>query len=282
MHPADFDYLAPSSLDEAIDLLAAHPDARVLAGGQSLIPILKLRLGGAGTLVDLRRLDDLRYVRETNGGVEIGALTTYREVASSPLLRDGARALAEAAAAVGDMQVRNRGTFGGGLAHADPAADVPAAAVALGCTMTARGRSGSREIPVAEFFRGVWATALEPGEILTAVRVPIASGSKGAYEKLVQKASGFALVGAAAVLEMDGETCRSATVALTGVGMGPVRLGGLGSLAGAALDPAAVESACEAGAAALDGVQSDLHASHEYRRAMAAVVARRAILRAAG
>ena len=283
MLSAPFDYAAPETLEEALDLFGGQPDARLLAGGQSLIPTLKLRLDRPSLLIDLRKLEELRYVRSEDGRTAIGALTTYRDLAGSDALTGGARCLAQAAAAVGDLQVRNLGTIGGSLAHADPSADLPAAALALECTIVARSKGGGeRTIEASDFFRGLWTTALEPGEILSEVRFALPSGSGGAYEKLRHSASGFALVGAAAVLEMDRETCRSARVALTGVSGAPLRLSAVeGRLAGGVITEDLVREACAGAGDAIDSPQSDSSASAEYRRAMAGVFARRAILRAA-
>lgn len=278
MYASEFEYVAPSSLEEVLSVLAERPEARVLAGGQSLIPLLKLRLAAPGVLVDLRRVEALHGIREVEGGVELGALVTYREAARSPFLRDAARALAEAAAAVGDPQVRAVGTVCGGIAHADPAADVPAAILALDATLVARGPAGRREIPASAFFLAPWTTALEPGEILAAVRVAVAAGSGGAYEKLAHPASGFALVGAAAVAAGPEKGARTVRVGLAGVAGTPVPLEGLDAVA--AGDPEEVARACRAAAERLADPPSDLHASGDYRRAMAAVLARRAVLRA--
>ncbi|MEJ2371213.1 MAG: FAD binding domain-containing protein, partial [Gemmatimonadales bacterium] len=237
MLPAEFDYAAPESLEEALALLAGGGNVRMLAGGQSLLPTLKLRLDRPDLVVDLRNLSELSYVREADGEIAIGALTTYADLVASDLIGAGAaRCLAEAAASVGDLQVRNLGTIGGSLSHADPAADLPAAALALDCTLVARSEEGDRAIAAADFFHGLWTTALLPSEMLREIRFRKASGG-GAYEKLRQAASGFALVGAAAVVEMDGDTIASARVALTGVGSGPVRLRALEEhLTGESLD----------------------------------------------
>jgi carbon-monoxide dehydrogenase medium subunit len=283
MYPDEIDYVAPGSLEEALDALADDPGARVLAGGQSLVPLLKLRLATPGRLVDLRRLDELRYVRREDGAVEIGALTPHARVAGSGELSGGARAMRRAAASVGDVQVRNMGTLGGSLAHADPSADLPAAALALEATLVARGPDGEREIPAEEFFLGLWTTALRPGEILTAVRFDVPEASRGAYAKLEHRASGFALVGAAAVLELEGDGCRDARVALTGAGSVPLRLPEVEeALAGSELDEASVEAACAGAGEAVESPQDDLQGSAAYRRAMSGVMAKRAVLEAAG
>jgi carbon-monoxide dehydrogenase medium subunit len=284
MLPSAFDYVVPGSLEEAVGALAEGPDARALAGGQSLLPLLKLRLARPARLVDLRRLDGLRYVRKVDGGVAVGGLTPHAEVAGSNLLVGGGRALAEAAAAIGDVQVRNRGTFGGSLAHADPSADLPAAVLALEATLLAHGPDGEREIPAGDFFLGPFATALRPAELLVGARMEIPDGSRGAYAKLRQKASGFALVGVAAVLELDGSTCRRARLTVTGAGGRPLRLEETEeALAGMSLeDERAVREACSGAGEVLEDVHDDLHGSAEYRRAMTSVMATRAVLRAAG
>lgn len=278
-----FDYAAPETLDEALGALADDPDARVLAGGQSLVPLLKMRLARPGKLVDLGRLDDLRYVRRDGDAVEIGAMTRHADVAGSDAVSGAGRALREAAAAVGDAQVRNRGTLGGSLAHADPSADLTAAALALDAELRVRSTSGERSVGADDFFLGLWTTALEPGEVLTAVRFRVPEGSRGAYFAQRHPASGFALVGVAAVLEMDGEACRSARLGVTGAGSAPFRLSDVeAELAGSSLDEDAVRAACEGAGDAVENPQSDVQASADYRRALTEVMARRAVLRAAG
>lgn len=284
MLAGEFDYVAPDSLDEALRHLEENAEARVLAGGQSLIPVLKQRLARPGVLVDLGRIGELRYVRETEDGVAVGAMTPHAAVASAPELRGGLRALAESAGAVGDLQVRNRGTLGGSLAHADPAADLPAAVLSLEATLVARSAEGEREIPAEEFFVGPWTTALEPGEVLTEIRLPAWTASAetgGAYEKLEQKASGFALVGVAAVIESEDGRCRRARVAVTGATSVPGRLLPVEeALEGGELDEDSLRNACEGAGGELAGVQEDIHASADYRRAMTEVLARRALGRA--
>lgn len=278
-----FDYATPDTLDEALGMLAGDPDARVLAGGQSLVPLLKMRLARPGTLVDLRRLDDLRGIRREGDVVEVGALTRHAEVAGSGELSGAGRALRDAAAAIGDAQVRNRGTLGGSLAHADPSADLPAAVLALDAEIELRGASGPRTVAAEDFFRGLFTTALEPGEILTGVRFNAPEGARGAYVAQRHPASGFALVGVAAVLGTEGGTCRWARIGVTGAGGAPFRLQDVEeALSGSSLDEEAVRSACEGAGDAVENPQSDLQASAGYRRAMTEVFARRAVLRAAG
>jgi carbon-monoxide dehydrogenase medium subunit len=283
MLPAEFDYAAPESLDEALALLGGGGNVRILAGGQSLLPTLKLRLDRPDLVVDLRKISELSYVREEEGEIAIGALTTYAELLASDFIGSGvARCLAEAAASVGDLQVRNLGTIGGSLSHADPAADIPAAALALDCALVAQSEEGDRTIAVDDFFHGLWTTALLPSEMLREIRFRKANGG-GAYEKLRQAASGFALVGAAAVVHMDGDTIAGARVALTGVASGPFRLHALEErLSGETLGEQLVRDVCDEAGEAIESPLSDVHASAEYRMAMAGVTARRAILRAAG
>jgi carbon-monoxide dehydrogenase medium subunit len=275
MLPAEFDYAAPESLDEALALLTGGGNVRILAGGQSLLPTLKLRLDRPDLVVDLRKISELSYVREENGEIAIGALTTYADLVASDLIGSGVgRCLAEAAASVGDLQVRNLGTIGGSLSHADPAADIPAAALALDCALVARSEEGDRTIAVDDFFHGLWTTALLPSEMLREIRFRKANGG-GAYEKLRQAASGFALVGAAAVA--------GARVALTGVASSPFRLHALEErLSGESFGEELVREVCDEAGEAIENPLGDVHASAEYRVAMAGVTARRAILRAAG
>lgn len=282
MLPAEFDYAAPESLDEALALLGGG-NVRILAGGQSLLPSLKLRLDRPELVVDLRKIPELSYVRQEGEEIAIGALTTYADLVASDLVASGgARCLAEAAASVGDLQVRNLGTVGGSLAHADPAADIPAAALALDVSLVACSEKGERTIAAANFFHGLWTTALRPSEILREIRFRKPDG-EGAYEKLRQAASGFALVGAAAVVELDGEAIAGVRVALTGVGSCPVRLQAVEErLAGEPLSEELVREACAAAGEVIEDPIGDAHASAEYRVAMAGVTARRAILRAAG
>ncbi|MFQ5688910.1 MAG: FAD binding domain-containing protein [Gemmatimonadota bacterium] len=281
MLPAEFRYRAPRSVEETLEILASRDDVKLLAGGQSLVPLLKARLARPSLLVDLRNLEALRYIRVEGATIRIGALTRYRDLVEACELTGGAGVLAQAARVVGDAQVRNLGTIGGSLAHADPAADVPAAMLALDGTLLARGPQGEREIAVEDFFLGPWMTALGPDEILLEIRVPATRGS-GAYEKLAQPASGFALVGVAAVVDpaLDHAPVR---LAVTGVGPAPVRLHGVEErLTGVELNRPTIAEACSGGGAEVSEPQSDIHASAEYRRAMTEVLAGRAILRAAG
>src|SRR6266700_93924 len=221
MYPANFDYLRPSTLDEAVAMLVQHGDAaKLLAGGHSLIPAMKLRLARPEVVIDIGRIPRLNGIRDEGGHFAIGAMTTHQEIARSTRLKDKCPLLPETAAHIGDIQVRNRGTFGGSLAHADPAADYPASILALDAEIIAASTAGTRTIPASEFFLDMLTTALRPGEILSQVRVaPLAAQTGTAYEKLHQPASGFAIVGIAARLVLGkGETSEDAAIGVTGLG----------------------------------------------------------------
>ena len=280
MIPSQFDYLAPQTLDEAVRLLGEHTDeAKILAGGHSLIPAMKLRLAMPQILIDLGRIRDLSYIREEGGQIRIGAMTTYYEIESSERLREICPLLPETAAQIGDVQVRNKGTIGGSLAHSDPAADLPAAIIALGAEMVAVGANGERVIKADDFFVDLMTTALEPGEILREIRVPIPeSGSLQTYAKMPQPASGFAVVGVAVNITRDqGGVCRAAGIGVTGVASKAYRAtASEKALVGKSLDEQAINAAA---AAVTDGVSinADLFASEEYRKHLAEVYARRAL-----
>jgi carbon-monoxide dehydrogenase medium subunit len=280
MIPAEFEYEAPKTLDEALRLLGRHGDeAKILAGGHSLLPLMKLRLAAPRYVVDIGRLRGMDYIREEGGKLAIGALVTHAQVAASELLRDKCPLLPEAAALIGDMQVRNRGTLGGSLAHADPAADYPAAILALDAEMIVQSSAGKRTIPAETFFVDLLATEIRPGEILTEIRVPVRRPGEGvAYKKFHQPASGFAIVGAAARI-LVGRSGKIEDIALgmTGVASKPYRAGAAEkALRGKIASENLVAEAC---AKAAHGVEplSDIFASAEYRREMASVFARRAI-----
>jgi carbon-monoxide dehydrogenase medium subunit len=280
MIPAQFDYLAPQTLDEAVRLLGEHADeAKILAGGHSLIPAMKLRLAMPQILIDLGRIRDLSYIREEGDQIRIGAMTTYYEIESSERLREICPLLPETAAQIGDVQVRNKGTIGGSLAHSDPAADLPAAIIALGAEMVAVGANGERVIKADDFFVDLMTTALEPGEILREIRVPVPeSGSLQAYAKMPQPASGFAVVGVAVNITRDqGGVCRAAGIGVTGVASKAYRATASENvLVGKSLDEQAIDAAA---AAITDGVSvnGDLFASEEFRKHLAEVYARRAL-----
>ena len=278
--PAEFAYHRPATLDEAIDLLAGVDDARPLAGGHSLLPLMKLRLAEPGTLVDLGRVPGLDEIAEDGDGVRIGSLATHASVAASELVRSRCRVLATTAAGIGDLQVRNRGTIGGSLAHADPAADYPTVIKALAATIVARGPSGEREIAADDFFTGVFTTSLQPGELVTAVRVPaIGPGWGAAYEKHRHPASGYAVAAVAAVAKVDDRKCSEARVVVGGVtGMPEQASGAANAIIGMSpVDGVAISGAAEKVPEALSGAVGDTYASGEYRVHLATVLARRAI-----
>ncbi|HKC71215.1 MAG TPA: xanthine dehydrogenase family protein subunit M, partial [Terriglobales bacterium] len=218
MIPASFDYESPKTLNEALSLLASHEDAKLLAGGHSLLPAMKLRLANPALLIDLGRIGGLDYIRDGGDTISIGALTTHGTVASSPLLLSSSPLLAQAAANIGDIQVRNRGTIGGSLAQAHPSADYPAAVLALDAQIAASSQSGERVIPAREFFTGMFTTALRPDEIITEIRVPKTAGAGTVYKKFAHPASGYAVVGVAAVVRGSTAKIDEAAVGITGVG----------------------------------------------------------------
>lgn len=279
MIPAAFGYRRPGSLDEALGILSRDGGAKVLAGGQSLLPLLKLRVAAADTLVDIGRLGELKGIRQLpDGRLAVGAMTTYRELLASPVMHYGL--LQDALPGIGDVQVRNRGTIGGSIAHADPASDLPACLLALDAELVARSAGGERTIAAADFFQGPFQTALGPGELLTEIRLPApVSGAGSAYRALEQPASGYAMVGVAAVVVRGGPGgpivfCR---VGVTGVGDHAYRATGVEqALAGS---DGSADAIAGAASHATDGVtvNSDIHADAEYRAAMAAVYTRRAI-----
>ena len=279
MIPVNFDYVAAKSVDEALELLGRHgADAKLLAGGHSLIPLMKLRLALPSVLIDLGRIAELRYVRDEGSEIAVGGMTTYYTLASSEVVRQKSPLLAEAAAAVGDVQVRNRGTIGGSLVHADPASDMAAAVLALDARMILVGPSGKREVPAGSFFVGMLQSAVAPNEVLTEIRVKKSQANSGAaYLKLAQPASGFALVGVAARVTFTGTKCSEIAVAVTGVAPKPFRAASVEArLRGSSLDAETLALAC---ADVAEGVEalSDIHASAEYRKAVASVYARRAL-----
>jgi carbon-monoxide dehydrogenase medium subunit len=284
MIPAQFDYLTPKTLDEAVLLLGQHSDeAKVLAGGHSLIPAMKLRLAMPQMIIDIGRISDLAYIREEAGQIRIGAMTTHYQLESSDRLREICPLLPECAAQIGDVQVRNKGTIGGSLAHSDPAGDWPAAIIALGADIVAVSASGERIINARDFFVDMLTTALEPGEILREIRIATPSGRFGqAYLKVPQPASGFAVVGVAVNLTRDaGGVCQSIGVGVTGVASKVYRASAVEqAISGSALDEQSVTAAA---AHAVDGVSvnGDLYASEAYRRHLAQVYTRRAIQAAA-
>ena len=284
MIPRAFEYFAPTTLQEAVSLLTAHKDeAKLLAGGHSLLPMMKLRLAAPTYLIDLGRIPDLAYIRENDGRLRIGAMTTHTMLETSDMLRQRLTALAEAAAVIGDVQVRNCGTVGGSMVHADPAADLPAVMQMAEAEFTLLGPNGTRMIPAEQFFVDLLTTALQPDEILTEIQIPLPPAHTGtAYLKVFQKASGFAIVGVAAGLTLgtDGRTCQTARIGITGVAARSFRATAVEqALTGQAIDEAAIVAAAEHASDGVDAL-SDLHASGEYRLALARIYTKRALLRA--
>jgi aerobic carbon-monoxide dehydrogenase medium subunit len=271
--PAEFEYKRPASLDEAIGLLAENGDTRALAGGHSLLPMMKLRLAEPAALVDIGRLPGLDGIEVEGDELRIGALATHASVAASELVRQTCPVLATTAEGIGDRQVRNRGTIGGSVAHADPGADYPTVITALGATVVARGPDGEREIAADDFFTGVFTTALRQGELVTEVRVP--SVQRAAYVKHRHPASGYAVVGVAVAVREGG-----ARIAVGGVTGTPVRATDAEQaleIGIAPVDDEQIAAAADKVAAALPGALSDTYASGEYRVHLAQVLARRAI-----
>lgn len=280
MIPTEFEYQRASSLDEAISLLQqSGGEGKFLAGGHSLIPLMKLRLSEPGVLIDISRIDQLKGIRETNGKISVGAATTHTEVAESDLIKRLCPIVSEAAGEIGDPQVRNRGTLGGSLAHSDPAADYPAVMVALDAEIHIKGPGGWRTVQAGDFFQGMFTVDLAEDEIIAGAQ--FAPAKNAAYVKLHQKASHYAIVGVAAVLEMDGNVCRSARIGLTGASTHAQRLTNVEAmLAGKELTQANIDAAAAVAGDGLEDVNSDIHASEEYRRAMVKVFTRRAIEKA--
>lgn len=283
MIPAPFDYHRPSSLDEAIKLLTKHGgEAKVLSGGMSLLPTLKLRLGSFAHLVDINRIAGLDGIKEEGGALRIGALTRQAALERSELIRKRLPILGDAVPLIADPLVRNRGTVGGNLAHADPANDHPAVMLAAGATMVARGARGAREIPADEFFVGLFESALAPGELLVEIRVPTPGKGQGAaYEKIERKVGDYAITGVAVSLTLDGDTCRAARIGLTNVSAVPMRARAAeAALAGRKLTDDVLEAAGQAAAKECDP-SADLRGSVEFKRDLTRVVLKRAARRAA-
>ncbi len=279
MIPNSFDYVAAKNLQEALALLGQHKDAKLLAGGHSLIPAMKLRLSYPEMLIDISRIKELSYIQQDGGMVRIGATTTHYQIESSELLKRVCPLLPEAASNLGDVQVRNKGTIGGSLAHADPAADWPASVIALDSDIVLTSAKGDRTIKASEFFTELFTTALQPGEILREVRFAVPQGRVAqCYLKFRHPASGFAVVGVAVSLSLDNSgKCQSAGVGITGASPKPYRASAVEKvLKGATLD---AKSLSAAASHATDGVNanSDLFASSEYRRHLAEVYTRRAL-----
>lgn len=282
MYPPNFQYKRANSVAEAVSMLSELDGARLIAGGHSLIPMMNLRLASPPVLIDIGRIAEMKGISTADGAVQIGTLTTHAAIAASGEVPG---ALSEAAGMIGDPQVRNRGTIGGNIAHADPGSDLPTVLTALGATFHITGPGGDRTIAASEFFTGLLETALMAGEIITAVRVPAeAPGTGSAYAKLPHPASRYAVVGAAAVVTAQGARCISASVAVGGVTPHAVRAPSVeAALTGKDLNDGTIAAASEAVSADLGGeIMEDLFAGADYRKAMAAVYVRRALTAAAG
>lgn len=284
MIPNNFEYFAPKTMDYALKLLAEHgEDCKVLAGGHSLIPAMKLRLTQIPVIVDLRHFDELSYIRIKGDVIEIGAMTTHATIAASADLQTHCPLLADCAAQIGDQQVRNRGTIGGSIVHADPAADWPATILALNAEMVLKSENGERVAKALDFFVEMLTTDVQPGELLTEIRVPIPAQPKAsAYLKVPQAASGFAVVGVAVQMEMDGGTCKQVSIGVNGLAPKAYRASSVEvALAGAAMDDATVSTAAAKADEDASDAMGDIHASEDYRRHLTRVFAKRAILAAA-
>ena len=282
MIPVAFDYVRPASVDEAVAaLVAGGEDAKVMASGQSLMPVLRLRLGAPSVVVDCSRIDELRGIREEGDAIVIGAGATHHAVMNSPLVQQHLGLLAKVTATVADPQIRHRGTFGGAMAHADPAGDQSAAAVALDATFTIAGPGGRRQVGASDFFVDYFTTAVGPDEILVDVRMAKKTGWGSHYEKLNRTAQAWAIVGVAATVRMDGGRIAEARVGLTNVAPTPVRARSVEAALVGAADAAAIASAA---ASAADGTSptTDQHADGEYRQHLARVLTKRAVQKAAG
>ncbi len=282
MIPAGFEYVAPATVEEALAALAGSDDAKVIAGGQSLMPVLRMRLAAPELLVDLGKIAELRGVRDDGDALVIGAMTPHSVVQTDALVAEHAKLLSITTAKVGDPQIRHRGTFGGSLAHADPAADLPAAAVALGVEFVIAGQSGRRTVPAGEFFTDLFTTAIGEDEVLIEVRVPKYTGWGAHYEKFAQTAQQWPIVGVAAAVRMDNGTIAEARVGLTNMGSTPVRATAVEqALVGQQATDEAVRAAA---ASAAEGTSppTDLQGDGDYRRHLATVLTRRAVLAAAG
>jgi carbon-monoxide dehydrogenase medium subunit len=281
MYPASFTYHAPKSLKEAFKLLSQHGgDAKLLAGGHSLLPAMKLRLASPAHLIDLKNLrDKLQSIGSKGKTVTVGSLSTYRMIEDSSVIQEKAPLLAETVVQIGDMQVRNVGTLGGSLAHADPAGDPPAAILALEAEMVIQGSAGKRTVAASDFFQGFFTTAVEQGEILTEVRIPVQKGG-GSYQKFKHPASGYAVCGVAAVIEKKGGKVAKCRIGITGVSSGAYRATAVeNALEGKAVN---ADLAAQAAAKAVDGIDplEDPFAGADYRRQLAKTLTKRAILAA--
>ncbi|HET6651923.1 MAG TPA: xanthine dehydrogenase family protein subunit M [Nocardioides sp.] len=283
MIPAKFDYVSPTTVEEALQALAAAGDeGKVIAGGQSLLPVLRMRLNAPEMIIDIGKIDSMRGVRDDGDAIVIGALTTHAEVQTDPLVREHALLITKAVSEVADPQIRHRGTFGGALAHADPAGDLGAPALALDAEFVVAGPGGTRTIAATDFFVDLFTTAMEDTELLTEVRIPKWSGWGAHYEKFVRVAHQWPIVAVAAAVKVDGGQIAEARVGLTNMGSTPLRATSVErALVG---QPATDEAVRAAAASAAEGTNppSDLNGDADYRRHLATVLTRRAVLAAAG
>jgi aerobic carbon-monoxide dehydrogenase medium subunit len=284
MLPGEFEYHRAGSVDEAIKLIGQYgDDGKFIAGGHSLLPLMKLRLAEPAHLIDINGIPDMAYVRRSNGSIAVGALTTHYQLESNAELAKSVQVVPEAAAHIGDVQVRNRGTVGGSVAHADPASDLPSVLVALDAEFVAKGPKGERTIKAADFFEDLMTTSLGDDELLTEIRFQVPQGKVGsAYEKLANKASHYSVVGAAAIIIVGGDgTVQDCRVALSGVSAKPIRATGVeNALKGKQPTAEAIAEAASHAAEGIDYALSDIHASEEYRLAMTKVYAKRALTKA--
>lgn len=282
MKPAPFEHVAPATLAEAVALLAEHaPDARVLAGGQSLVPVMNFRLSRPSVLVDLNNVPELAYIRDDGDRLTIGAMTRQRTIENSDLVRAATPLLHAATLNIGHLPIRSRGTIGGSLSNADPAAEYPAAVLALDCEMILLGPSGERRVAAVDFFKGVLATATRPDEILAAIIVPRASaGSGSAFVEIARRHGDFALAGVAAQVTLSGRDPVAVQLAACGVGPGPVRLSGAETkILADGVSDAAIEAAARIAGAEVEP-ETDLHATADYRRRLTAAMTQRALSKA--
>ena len=282
MIPGAFDYVRASSVDEAVAaLVAGGEDAKVLGGGQSLMPVLRLRMGAPSVIVDTTRIDEMKGITDSGDAIVIGAGVTHDEVEKSPLVRQHLALLAAATASVADRQIRHRGTLGGALAHADPAGDQPGTALALGATFTIAGPGGRRQVAAPDFFVDYFTTAVGPDEVLVSVSFPKYTGWGADYQKLNRTAQAWAIVGAAATVRMDGGAIAEARIGLTNMGAGPVRAS---AVEAALVGASTLEAIAAAAERATEGTSatSDIHAEAAYREHLARVLTKRAVAAAAG
>ena len=284
MKPAPFNYRAPDKLTEALDLLATYgSDAKVLAGGQSLVPAMNFRLNRFALLIDINRIRELEYIRIDGQVLRIGALTRHRDIEMSPLVREHAPLVAEAVRHVAHLPIRTRGTIGGSLSHADPAAEIPAIVLALDGTLVLQSRTGARSVRATEFFQGMFSTALQPNELLVEIQLPVAQpGQRFAFEEVSRRRGDFAIVGVGAMVNLQHGRISQARFAACGVGTGPVRLRAAEQLLEQQVPTAALFARAAAAAAAAVDPQTDIHADAEYRRRLLAGLVERVGMRAAG